>query len=172
MSKNNSFEVVSRNYFLDTSAIVKLLCTEAGSEKLKALKNYPGSNFCTSWVLLSEAFGVLKRKWMQRELSDAQYEERVRLLFLYISMGYLDPVDVVVADGHPQLVTYEFDISSIRADHPGLDAADALQFKAIQQGLLKYLAGESRPRLVSADVELLKAAEVEGIPVVSVCNDA
>ena len=171
MSRNDSFDVVSRNYFLDTSAIVKLLCAEAGSEKLRVLKSYPGSNFFTSWVLLSEALGVLKRKWSKRELADSQYEEKVRLLFLYIGMGYLDPVDVVVDKGHPQLLTYEFDISKIRADHPSLDAADALQFKAIQQGLLKYLAGESRPQLVSADTELLKAAQAEGIPIVSVCDD-
>jgi rRNA-processing protein FCF1 len=56
----------------------------------------------------------------------------------------------------------------MREKYPMLDAADALQFIAIQEGFLKYLAGESKPQLVTADESLKQAAEKEGITVIFV----
>ena len=172
MTGEDTFEVTIRNYFLDASAIVKLVCDEAGSEKVRALKRDPGRIvFRTSWVPLAEALGALKGKWKRQELSPDEYEAAVKLLFLHIRSRDLEPVDISIVNGEARLATYEQHLSEMRSRYPKLDAADALQLTVIRQSFLRHFAGESRARLVSADRDLLAAAAGENIEVVSVIDD-
>ena len=165
------FETTMRNYFLDTTALIRLVCDEPGSRTVRALLNDPGSSLLTSWVLLAEALGVLKRKRLDGELTDTDYERMIQELFLRVQIGSIRPVDVAVLDGEARLITYGFELARVRRRHPCLDAADALQLRAIEEGILKLYAGESKPRLVSADKNLLAAAREEGIDTISVCKD-
>ena len=128
--------------------------------------------FLTSWVLVAEALGVLKRKWQcEKRLDDTAYTDAVQELLINIRMDFIHPVDLQIVDGQARLKTCEVQIADVRAKHPKLDAADALQFRAIQEGILKYFSGRSKPRLVSADKALLAAAKKERIKTVSVCRD-
>ena len=165
------FEITVRNYFLDTTALVKIVCDEPGSGRVRALMQDPGVSLLTSWVLVAEALGVLKRKWQGNELCDADYERKVQELFLRVRIGTISAVDVEIVNGEAHLKTYELEFAKVRGRFPFLDAADALQFRAIEEGILKYYAGESRPRLVCADKRLLAAANEEGIDTISVCDD-
>ena len=158
-----------QHYFLDTSALVRLVCDEPGSKALKKLMRGAGAKPLTSWVLIAEALGVLKRKWQcEKKLDDTAYLDAVQELLMNIRMDYIHPVDLQTVSGEARLKTYEVQIGDVRGRHPKLDAADALQFRAIEEGMLSV---QRRPTLVSADKKLLAAAEKEGIKTVSVCRD-
>ena len=53
--------------FLDASAAVKLVVNEDGSDRLLKSFNPAGSFFITTFCLF-EALGVLKRKWIKKEI--------------------------------------------------------------------------------------------------------
>lgn len=157
-----------QHYFLDASALVKRVCDEPGSETLKKLMTDAHTKPLTSWVLVAEALGVLKRKWQrEKRLDDAAYMNAVLELLIYIRMDFIHPVDLEVVNGGAHLKTYEVQIMDVRHRHPELDAADALQFRAIQEGMLSF----HKPTLVSADRKLLAAARKEGIKTLSVSRD-
>ena len=158
-----------QHYFLDTSALVRLVCDEPGSKRLKKLMRGADAKPLTSWVLIAEALGVLKRKWQrEKKLDDRSYLDAVQELLMNIRMDYIHPVDLQIVNGEARLKTYEVQIGDVRGRHPELDAADALQFTAIKEGMLSVHTG---PTLVSADKKLMAAAEKEGIKTVSVCRD-
>jgi len=162
-------ETPLQHYFLDASALVKLVCDEPGSETLKKLMRGAHTKPLTSWVLIAEALGVLKRKWQrEKRLDDTAYLDAVQELLMKIRMDYIHAVDLQTVNGEARLKTYEVQIGDVRGRHPELDAADALQFRAIEEGMLSV---QRRPTLVSADKKLLAAAENEGIKTVSVCRD-
>jgi predicted nucleic acid-binding protein len=172
MEQQQPWEVVVRMAFFDASAIVKMCLHEPGSTKVAAVLSKYGDAY-TSWILIAEAFGVLKRRWKDKAnpLSDAEYERATVRLLVAVQVRQLRAVDVV-SDAHgPRLTVYLPDLIELRRRHPQLDIADALQFRAIREGVLKYGAGESAPRLVSADGDLLRAAKAEGIPTIDVRND-
>ena len=191
-----------QHYFLDASALVKLVCDEPGSKKLKKLMGDAHTKPLTSWVLVAEALGVLKRKWQrekklddtarinavrrllitiravalgvlkrewqhEKKLGDTAYLDAVQELLMKITMDHIHPVDLQTVNGEARLKTYEVQIGDVRGRHPELDAADALQFRAIDEGMLSV---HRRPTLVSADKKLLAAADKEGIKTVSVCR--
>lgn len=150
--------------FYDASAIVKLVCQEDSSQEVRA--DFSNSVVFTSWVLVAEAMGVLKRKWLKEIITEDQYGGLIHLLFAYIKDERISIVDLInKQDGKPNLKTYEYDVIDIRRKYPELDVADALQLNAIKEGVLGILAGESKPKLVTADKKLRSAAQAEGIEV-------
>jgi predicted nucleic acid-binding protein len=157
-------------YFFDASAIVKLVVNEPGATRSRQAFDEAG-HVCTSWVVIGEGLGVLKRKWLRGEVSDRGYGKAVHLLLALVREGRLMAVDLAVDKDRPALATYEIDIIKTRERFPKLDAADALQFAVIQNTFLRHFVGASKTRLVSADRELLAAARSEGIPVLDVSND-
>ena len=162
-------ETPLQHYFLDASALAKFVCDEPGSKTLKKLMRSADAKPLTSWVLIAEVLGVLKRKWQrEKKLDDTAYLDAVQELLMNIRMDYIHPVDLQIVNGEARLKTYEVQIRDVRDRHPKLDAADALQFRAIEEGMLSV---HGRPTLVSADKKLLAAAEKEGIKTVSVCRD-
>jgi len=158
-------------YFFDASAIVKIFLDEPGSKAVRAIYAQP-QRIHTSWILIAEAMGVFKRKWLKKQLTDRQYGAAVYNLFTLVHETRLHPVDLVVEDGHPRLGTFfDSDVIALRKKYPELDLADALQFKAIQAGVLGILAGDSAPQLVTGDHSLCCAARSEGLRVVFVGED-
>jgi len=142
---------------------------------VKNLIKEPGSISLTSWVLVAEALAALKKKWLGKGLGDEDYTGRVQelliLILILLQHNPIRPVDLEVVNGEARLKTYEVDIADVRGRHPSLDAADALQFRAIKEGILGCYAGKSKPQLVSADGDLLTAATKDNIPTISVCKD-
>ena len=161
-------ETPLQHYFLDTSALVRLVCDEPGSKALKKLMRGAGAKPLTSWVLIAEALGVLKRKWQcEKKLDDTAYLDAVQELLMNITMDYIHPVDLQILNGEARLKTYEVQIGDVRGRYPELDATDALQFIAIEEGMLS----PHKPTLVSADRKLLAAARKEGGKTLSVSRD-
>ena len=69
--------------FFDASAIVTLLCNEEpGNAKVKQI--FDETTVFTSWILLAEAMGVLKRKWLKKKIFEEQYANRVHYLLALI----------------------------------------------------------------------------------------
>jgi predicted nucleic acid-binding protein len=158
---------VVRTYFFDASAIVKHLTREPGHEQVDTLLSESGRAH-SSWVVLAEVLGALKGKWRRSELTDDEYSRAVFLFFSYVRIGKFHPVDIGVRNGRPVLLTHEAEVFEHRKQYPKLDVADTLQMTAIRESFLKYFAGESQTKLVTADSDLAKAAESEKIPVVRV----
>lgn len=151
--------------FFDASAVVGMLCPEEiGSSECKKLFN--NSVVFTSWILLAEAMGVLKRKWKKKEISELQYDQRMHYLFALIRESRFLIHDIELQNNKPRLKTYEYDLLDLRKKYPNLDAADVLQLIAIREGILGKLIGGSRPHLVTADCGLRDAAKNEGIEVI------
>jgi predicted nucleic acid-binding protein len=159
-----------RTYFFDASALVKIYLREPGSKSATQFKN-DGGRVYTSWVVIAEALGVLKRHWLRRQLSEAQYAKSVYLLFADVRLGVVHPVDVRIENGRASIATYEGGIIEVRRQHPTIDAADALQLLAIQDSWLRALGGESQTRLVTADGGMAEAAQARGIPTILVQDD-
>ena len=155
-------------FFFDASALVKLLVNEPGSARVQELFNEAGM-VSSSWVVIAEALGVLKRKWSKKQLSESRYTATVHVFFAYIREQRIVAIDLEKDSfGEPALSTHAYDILKIRDRYPKLDVADALQFAVIQNSHLRFFAGESKTRLVSADKNLLLAAQAEGFEVVDV----
>lgn len=195
MSDSEPWEVVYRPRFFDASAIVKLFIEESGSGKARdALAECKGQAD-TSWLCIAEAFGVLKRDWLkpkrvrlyhwvwkQKRLSDEAYSAATTQLLGAIKFGRLRAVDIAddrrgsitqvgTNPAGGTLVAYLAEAIELRRKYPHLDVIDVIQFRAIKEGFLKYAAGESEPKLVSADGDLLKAAKAEGIATIDVGHD-
>ncbi len=157
-----------QHYFLDASALVKLVCDEPGSKTLKNLMKASKTKPLTSWVLVAEALGVLKRKWQcEKRLDDTAYTDAVQELLIQVRMDYIHPVDTEILNGEARLKTYVVQIMHVRNRHPELDAADALQFRAIEEGMIS----STKPILVSADRKLMAAAKKEEFETLSVSRD-
>jgi predicted nucleic acid-binding protein len=180
------WEIVLRPRFFDASAILKMVLVEPGSHKVSACLAECQGSADTSWLSIAEAFGVLKDRWRQRgtarSISEETYQSATTQLLIAIQCGQLRAVDVAddrrgsitLMGAHPaggKLIVYLPDAIELRRKYPHLDVADVIQFRAIKEGFRQYLAGESEPRLVSADEALLKAAAAEGIATVDVRND-
>ncbi|HRK62288.1 MAG TPA: type II toxin-antitoxin system VapC family toxin [Candidatus Omnitrophota bacterium] len=161
-----------KTYFFDTSAIVRLLCNEPGHAKVRQIFQSSGNIF-TSWILLAETIGVLKRKWLSKELKDDDYAGKIHYLFALIKEQRFIIKDIECWDGDAALKTYEYDLLKLRQQEEckSLDAADALQLIVIKEILFGVLAGPSKPRLVTGDKGLHDAAVKNNIDVELVCNN-
>ncbi len=163
-------KIAMRTYFFDASAIVKMVVDEPGSKKVKLLLDE-----CliahTSWILLAEVLGCLKRKRLKGDITEAQYANAVFMLFGYIKRGDLDAIDIEIERGKARLTTHELEMFDHHHRFPDLDVADTLQLTVIKETFLGSYLGESQTHLVTADRELGKAAEAERIPVIYVNSD-
>jgi predicted nucleic acid-binding protein len=154
-------------YFFDASAIVKLLARERGHDAVDDLLSQSG-RVHSSWVVLAEALGALKGKRRRGEVTDHEYGRAVYTFFHYVRSGRFHSVDLDIRDGHPVLLTHEAEGFDRRKRYPKLDVADTLQMTVIRESFLKWFAGGSQTKLVTADADLAAAAESEGILVVRV----
>ena len=157
-------------YFFDASTIVKMVVREPGSDKVMRLLDECGMAH-TSWVLIAEALGCLKRKRRDQVLTNNQYASAVYALFAHLKEHNLDPMDLGVDDGRAVLLTHESELLSHYQRFPHLDIADVLQLAIIKDSYLGAFGGDSQAHLVTADSDLGKAAEAEGIPVIYVNTD-
>src|SRR5213593_3117081 len=112
-------------YFFDASALVKVFVQEPGTITVQAL--FAERPVYTSWILIAEAMGVLKSKWLKKEINPAQYGAAVYTLFAHIREGGIRPIDVGYVNDQPGLLTlFDSDVVAILRQYPDLDIADAL----------------------------------------------
>jgi len=136
------------SYFFDSSALVKVYASEAGSDLAKALFYGPGHRLYTSWISLTEIPSALYRK---SGLSRSQTD----LLLIRFMTDYEQRCNEVrLSDAHALLA-----IDLIKQH--SLTSADAL----ILAQTLRLTERVRRLILVTSDKRMIQAAEREGLPI-------
>ncbi|HXV67456.1 MAG TPA: type II toxin-antitoxin system VapC family toxin [Nitrospira sp.] len=148
-----------RPYWLDASALAKLVLTEPGSN---AVRNLVGSSswFETTWLCVAEAHGVLKRLLVKRRIDSRAYHKA-----LYILRSWIETERIRVR--LDWLQTNPVNPHEVRclAEKYDLDFADAIQLFEMRKGVLASTVGPSEAVFVSSDAGLLAAARAEGFKV-------
>jgi predicted nucleic acid-binding protein len=142
-------------YYLDASAVVRLVVDEPGSKDLR--KYFDATpNACIALVSFFEALGVMKRKW-QNKWGESDYHDAVKCLLQMMYGGKPEVDNMALAD--------PFTFKSLRqiAEQQNLDFADAFQLFAILNGKYAPFASGSKTRFISADKDLVRAARSKGI---------
>ena len=142
-------------YYLDASALVKLVVDEPGSESIHNFFNST-PNACVTLISFIESLGVLKRKWKDNWDKPA-YHKAVEDLLIMIYGGKPEVDNMTLAD--PDTFKY---VSQIAGQY-NLDFADAFQLIAILKGKYAPFNLGSKTRFISADRGLVRAARDQGI---------
>lgn len=137
--------------FIDTSALVKTLVREDGSDSIRHLFEN-GPPLYTSELCVGETLGVLKSKFFRNELSEDDYFKAAYYFTSLLRSTRLNIKSVSITD--PAIF---FEVEELGKQHK-LDLVDALQIVNLQ-----HSAFESR--LITADEQLATAAISEGFEV-------
>jgi predicted nucleic acid-binding protein len=146
-----------RLYFLDASAITKLVVQEKGSKELQKLCR-TSSVIRMTWLSLAETYGVLKLRWYREKWQKSIYFKKLFDLQKNIQRR-------IKLDGSIDLNNKDFREIKRVLNQYNLDFSDALHIVMLKSGFYASLAGKSKPVLVAADKCLLRAAKSEGIVV-------
>jgi predicted nucleic acid-binding protein len=156
---------VNTDYFkanyLDASAAVKLVLREpgSGSDNLRHYFHLRGGFHITT-LCFAETLAVFKRKWMDEEIPERQYHFCCYLLVAYCS----HPARIHLEEtGIENRATFHNALQI--AGKYKLDLSDALQLLTVKDGKFRYLVGESKTVLITADGGLEEAAKAEGLRV-------
>jgi len=148
------------DYFLDTSAFIKVVRDEAGSEWIRGVLRDPNNQFYLSRLVLPESFSVLGRLWRSGALTLAERDEIASTLRQLIRSKrvHVRPMGNSIVNEAGELA-----LTTVAAQYPlfALRALDALQLAT---------ALDIRRRVpelvfVSADQRLLALAQTTGLPV-------
>jgi predicted nucleic acid-binding protein len=142
-------------YYLDASALVKLVVDEPGTRDVREYFNTT-PNACVTLVSFVEALGVLKRKWRCR-WDEPDYHYAVECLLQMIYGGKPEVDNMALAEPS----TFR-SVSQIAEQH-NIDFADALQLFAILKGKYAPLTSGSKTRFICADRGLVRAARSQEI---------
>jgi predicted nucleic acid-binding protein len=142
-------------YYLDASALVKLVVDEPGAKDVREFFNAT-PNACVTLVSFIEALGVLKRKW-ECKWDQPDYHYAVEYLLQMMYGGKPEVDNMALAEPS----TFR-SVSQISEQH-NLNFADAFQLFAILNGKYAPLTAGSETRLISADRGLVSAARSQGI---------
>jgi predicted nucleic acid-binding protein len=148
-----------RPYWLDASALVKLIHTEPGSDRIQGLVG-GNSWFETTWLCVAEAHGVLKRLLTKKEIDNRSYHKA-----LYVLRSRFESGRITVRMAWLQTNPVEPHEVMRLAEKYHLDFSDAIQLFEMRTGLLSATAGPSEAVFVSSDTGLLAAAQSEGFKV-------
>jgi len=147
-----------RSRYLDTSAAIKLVVSEVGSDTVRKYFESGGPFYITS-MCVAEALSALKVKYLYRkELTQKQYFAAA-YVFLSLLRGSLHVDDVGLENHNVFFETEEL------AKRHGLDMVDALQLFTLKHGRFSNFVGPSKSLLITADEALAKAARAEGLEV-------
>jgi predicted nucleic acid-binding protein len=139
-------------FWLDASALLKLVLAERGSEELQRVVQQAGCVYTTSFCF-GEAFGILKvRRFGKRQrISQEVYIRTTNYLRSCIKSNCIKFEEASILNP-----TVFFEAASL-SDRYGVDLADALQVITIKRSMI---VGAT---LITADKELAKAARTEGV---------
>ena len=141
-------------YYLETSALVKLYVRETGTERLMALANRTHENRLAILALSR----VELRSAVRRRERSGELPAPIATLILEAFKRHLEVRFVA------QTVSeFVLDVASTLIDRHALRAYDAMQLAGYKA--LRSSTGNEVPVFVCSDLALLRAAELEGIPV-------
>lgn len=154
-------------HYLDASALVKLVADdpdeEPGRKNIRAFYQ-SNTNFYATSHCLSEALGVLKRKYSCKKLTKDEY---IKAVMDFISKTVGDKLRI---DDMPLLSPKLLaEAETLMAQH-GLDFVDCVQIVTILHGQFSVLVGDSQSVLITADKKLAKVARTKGARV-WLCTD-
>jgi predicted nucleic acid-binding protein len=143
-------------YYLDASALVKLVVDEPDGKPLRAFIQR-STNLHATDLCVGEALGVLKGKWQRGAISEALYFAATRRLIIDAWGGRIkrDSVELFDPGKHAE-------VEAMAKKH-SLDLSDALQLVTILKGTYSKLGPNSASVLITADAGLAKAAAAETI---------
>ena len=141
-------------YYLDTSALVKLYVREPGTDRMLQLANRTASNQLAVLALAQvEIWSALRRRERAREISRVAADQVLASFQRHLESKFLrQAVTDAILDEACNLI-----------DKHGLTAFDAIQLAGYFA--LRTASGKNIPTFVSADRELLHAAEADAVPV-------
>lgn len=149
-----------RQYLVDACIAVKLvLNSESDHAKVAIFFGFASSIEMTSHSV-TEAFGVLKRKWLSKNpndhIDDGQYHHAAYVLNAILK----ERVQIV---GEPLVDSETLFLAAKKSEEYGIDVLDCLQLLAAKQMQQRGFVGTSAPAFVTADQKLMDAAIKEGI---------
>jgi len=148
-------------HYLDACVLVKLVCREPGSDRIdEYVRTNPSFCFCVTEYAFYEALGVLKRKWVKKELKEQEYSKAIYVLGAWFEDGTIK----IDSDFRPHDQMLTGPLRDLVERHR-IDYSDALQIYTIVNGKWKRSVYETKTVLVSQDAGLLKAARSEGLRV-------
>jgi len=144
-----------KTHLLDTSALVKLVVDEEGSENVR--KYFAEKSvFWTTSLCFAEALGVLKVKhYYRKEITQEVYLAGSEELVAHLRNGSISIEEVDIT----QISTFN-EVEKISKLH-SLDLADAFQIVTLKKGFPSSLEGDSKTILITGDKKLAKAARKE-----------
>ena len=147
-----------RTHYMDTSAIIKLLVQEDGSDKIR---NYfsEHSIFSTTSICFAETLGVLKLKYLRKLISQEEYLSASEELMAHLRGTTLQIEDVGISDR--QIFN---DVEALSKKY-NLDISDCYQLVTLRRGFFAQFTNDSQPILITADKDLSVAARKEGFRV-------
>lgn len=147
------------SYYLDASAIVKLLIDENGSTIVREYLKDKTVVYTTSLCFV-ETLGALKVKYLRECITQDEYLAAGEILMGRIRDDFISIDEIKIVD---QDIYREVD--KIAKKHL-LDISDAFQIVTLKRGFLSPLRGtDSEPILITADKPLASAAKDEGLRV-------
>jgi predicted nucleic acid-binding protein len=146
-----------RTHLLDTSALVKLVVDEDGSERIR--KYFAAKSvFWTTSLCFTEALGVLKVKhFYKKEISKEKYLSALEELVSYLRNESISVEEVNITE-----ISIFNEVEKISKSF-SIDLADAFQIITMKKGFPSSLEGDSRTILITGDSDLAKAAIKEGL---------
>jgi len=146
-------------YYLDTSALVKLYVREQGSERLLRLASRAqGNQFAVLALAQVEIRSALRRRARAGEIAGTVADQLLEKFQRHLEGVFLRQV----------LTETILDVACELVDRHGLFALDAIQLAGYFA--LKAASGIHIPVFVSADRDLLRAAEAEALPIFDPCS--
>jgi predicted nucleic acid-binding protein len=146
-------------YYLDTSALVKLYVREPGTEQVLRLASGTAGNQLAVLALAQvEIRSALRRRERSGEIGGAVVIQLLERFQRHLEAVFLRQV----------ITEATFDVACELVDRHGLFALDAVQLAGYLA--LKISSGANTPIFVSADQQLLEAAEAESVPVLDPCS--
>jgi uncharacterized protein len=145
-------------YYLDTSALVKLYVREPGTEQVLRLARGAAANQIAVLALAQvEIHSALRRRERAGEIASAAVIQLLERFHRHLEAVFLRQV----------ITEATFDVACELVDRHGLFALDAVQLAGYLA--LRTSSGANTPIFVSADRQLLEAAEAESAPVLDPC---
>jgi len=146
-------------YYLDTSALVKLYVREPGTEQVLRLARGAAANQIAVLALAQvEIHSALRRRERAGEIASAAVVQLLERFHRHLEAVFLRQV----------ITEATFDVACGLVDRHGLFALDAVQLAGYVA--LRTASGANTPIFVSADRQLLEAAEAELAPVLDPCS--
>lgn len=139
-------------YLWDASALVKVFIKEKGSGEAKKLFHSLNASHWVTEHTKAEILGVLKRKWLERKISDDDYVGFIITVYDYYTKLHICPVSL---DNYNYLI----EAISIIKKYNNIDLIDAAAIVGISHEILSIFDYESGSYLITADNDLAAVAQ-------------